>query len=67
MVAMVLTRHQLRGLYLAPSRVGEQAVVRTQADVLAIFLVVFLACVGLTIYAFVRALKDRPGPGEPAA
>ncbi len=67
MLFMVLTRHQLRGVYLASSRVGERAVVKTQGDVLAIFLVVFLLCVGLTVYAIVRAVKDKPGPGEQAA
>jgi len=67
MLFMVLTRHQLRGVYLASSRVGERAVVKTQGDVLAIFLVVFVLCVGLTVYAIVRAVKDKPGPGEQAA
>ncbi len=66
-VFMVLTRHQLRGIYLAPWQVGEQARVATQWGPLALFLVVFLLCVGLTIYAIVRAVKDRPDPGESAA
>jgi hypothetical protein len=35
--------------------------------VLARFLVVFVVCVGLTGYAVVRAVKDRPAPGEQAA
>ena len=66
-VLMVLTRHQLRGLYLAPWRTDEQIVVATQWGPLALFLVVFVLCVGLTVYAIVRAIKDRPGPGEAAA
>ncbi len=67
MVFMVLTRHQLRGIYLAPWRSDEQIAVATQWGPLAFFLVVFVLCVGLTIYAIVRAVKDRPGPGEAAA
>jgi cellobiose-specific phosphotransferase system component IIC len=66
-VFMVLTRHQLRGIYLAPWRTDEQLTVATQWGPLALFLVVFVLCIGLTIYAIVRAVKDRPGPGEAAA
>lgn len=64
---MVLTRHQLRDIYLAPWRADEHATVATQWGPLALFLVVFVLCVGLTIYAIARAIKDRPGPGEAAA
>ena len=66
-VLMIVTRHQVRDLYLAAHRTGEQVVVATQWGALALFLVVFLLCVGLTIYAVVRALRDRPAPGEQAA
>ena len=66
-VFMVLTRHQLRDIYLAPWRAGEQVTVATQWGPLALFLGVFVLCVGLTIYAIVGAIKDRPGPGEAAA
>ena len=66
-VFMVLTRHQLRDIYLAPWRADEHAAVATQWGPLALFLVVFVLCVGLTIHAIVRAVKDRPGPGEAAA
>lgn len=66
-VFMVLTRHQLRGLYLSPWRTEEHVTVATQWGPLALFLVVFVLCVGLTIYAIMRAVKDRPGPGEAAA
>jgi len=66
-VLMIVTRHQVRDLYLAAHRAGEQVVVATQWGALALFLVVFLLCVGLTIYAVVRALRDRPAPGEQAA
>ncbi len=66
-VFMVVTRHQLRGIYLAPWRDGEHVAVATQWGPLALFLAVFLLCVGLTVYAIVRAVKDKPGPGEDAA
>jgi hypothetical protein len=67
LVFMVVTRHQLRAIYLAPERAGEQATVAPQWGVLAMFLGVFVVCVVLTIYALVKAAKDRPGPGEEAA
>jgi len=41
--------------------------VATQWGALALFLVVFVLCVGLTVYAVVRAVKDRPAQGEQAA
>lgn len=66
-VVMVLTRHQLRAIYLAPSRADEALEVAPQWDVLALFLVVFVLGVGATAWAMVRAAKDRPGPGEAAA
>ncbi|MDE3246851.1 MAG: hypothetical protein KGN80_12260 [Acidobacteriota bacterium] len=66
-VFMVVTRHQLRAIYLAPWRTSEHPAVATQWGPLALFLGVFALCVGLTIYAIVRALKDKPGPGEEAA
>jgi hypothetical protein len=66
-VFMVVSRHQLRAVYLAPFRMDEQVTVATQWGPLALFLLVFLLCLGLTVYAIVRAVKDRPGPGEAAA
>jgi hypothetical protein len=66
-IFMVLTRHQLRDIYLAPSRSGERLVVATQWSVLAMFLAVFVVCAGLAVYAIARAVKDRPAPGEEAA
>ena len=66
-VLMVLTRHQLRTIYLAPARATEQLTVATQWGALALFLVVFVVCVTLTVYALVKAAKDRPQPGEDAA
>ena len=64
---MVVTRHQLRGIYLAPWRGEEHVTVATQWGPLALFLVSFLLCVGLTVYAIARAVKDKPKPGEPTA
>jgi hypothetical protein len=64
---MVVTRHQLRGFYLAAARSGEQVKVAPQWGVLAVFLVTFVLCVGLTVYAVVRAVKDRPAAGEQTA
>jgi len=66
-VLMVITRHQVRGFYLEAHRAGEQVVVATQWGVLALFLVVFVVCVGLSVYAVLRAVKDRPAPGEQTA
>jgi hypothetical protein len=67
MLFMVLTRHELRGVYLAAVRASEQVAVTPQWDVFAFFVAVLLVCVGLTVYALVRAAKDRPAPGETAA
>jgi hypothetical protein len=64
---MVLTRHQLRTVYLAPARAGEQLQLATQWGPLALFLGVFVLCVALTVYALVKAAKDRPQAGEDAA
>ncbi len=66
-VLMVITRHQLRALYLAPARAAEQVAVAPQWSVLALFLVVFVIGVGLTAYALVKAATDRPGAGEASA
>jgi hypothetical protein len=67
MLFMIITRHELRAVYLAPARAGEQLQVAPQWGVFAVFLVVFLAGVGLTIYGMARAARDRAVEGEPAA
>jgi hypothetical protein len=67
MVVMVITRHELRGFYLAPARASEVLAVKPQWDAFALFLVVFVLCVGLTVWAVVRALRDRPAAGEKRA
>jgi hypothetical protein len=64
---MIVTRHQVRDLYLAAARANERLVVAPQWDVLALFFVVFVLCAGLSVWALVRAATDRPGPGEPVA
>lgn len=64
---MVLTRHQLRDLYLAAARADEVMAVQPQWGVFALFLLTFLVCAGLTVWALWRAATDRPAPGEPAA
>ena len=64
---MVVTRHQVRDLYLAAARAGERLEVVPQWGVLALFLAVFVLCAGLSVWALVRAATDRPGPGETAA
>ncbi|HVN75647.1 MAG TPA: hypothetical protein VMT19_04970 [Thermoanaerobaculaceae bacterium] len=67
MVFMIVTRHELRDFYLSKARAGEQVTVAPQWGPMVLFVVVFLLCVGLTIYALVRAAKDRPASGEEAA
>ncbi|HUK14562.1 MAG TPA: hypothetical protein VLW17_14785 [Thermoanaerobaculaceae bacterium] len=67
MAFMVVTRHQLRAIFLAPERASERAAVATQWGPLALFLAVFVLCVALTVVALVKAVKDRPAPGEEAA
>ncbi len=67
MLVMVITRHQLRDVYLAAARADEQLAVAPQWGTLVIFLVVFLLGVAVTAFALVRAAKDTPAPGETAA
>jgi hypothetical protein len=64
---MIVTRHQVRDLYLAGARATERLVVAPQWGVLALFLAVFVLCAGLSAWALFRAATDRPGPGEAAA
>jgi hypothetical protein len=66
-VAMVVTRHQLREAYLAMARVGEKVTVAPPWGVIGIFILCLLAIGGLAIWALRRAATDRPGPGEDAA
>jgi hypothetical protein len=64
---MVITRHQLRALTLAPARADEAVQAAPQWGIIAAFAVTFLAAAGLTVYSLVRAVKDRAGDGEEAA
>lgn len=66
-VLMVVVRHQLRGFYLAPARASELVAVAPQWSVAALFFIVFVLGVGLTVWALVRAARDRAGEGEQAA
>ncbi len=64
---MVITRHQLREIYLAPARAAEELITTAPWGLIALFLVIFVAGVATTVYAMVRAATDRPAPGEQAA
>ena len=57
---MVVTRHQVRGLYLAVSGAASQPAAAPQWGMFFAFLAAFVLCVGLTVFACVRAWKDRP-------
>ncbi len=64
---MVITRHQVREIYLAPARAAEELVTTAPWGLIALFLVIFVAGVAATVYAMVRAATDRPAAGEQAA
>ena len=65
-VLMVVTRHQVRGLTLALAGPLSVPAVEPQWGIFALFAAAFAVCLGLTIFACVRAMKDRPGPGATA-
>ncbi len=66
-ILMLVTRHQLREVTLAAEGVTGAPAVAPQWSVLALFLVVLVLCVALSVWALVRMAKDRPGAGEEAA
>lgn len=66
-VLMIVTRHQLREVYLAQWKPLEGAQVVPQWGIFLVFLVTFVIGVGLTVYAMVKAATDKPEAGEPAA
>jgi hypothetical protein len=66
-ILMVVTRHQVRSLYLAGARLGERLQFAPQWGMILLFLVVFLLSLATAGYALARAAKDRPAPGEPPA
>jgi hypothetical protein len=67
MILMLVTRHQLRDLYIVAAGAHATPVISGQWGVFAIFLVSFVLCLGLGIVALARSAKDRPGPGEATA
>lgn len=66
-LVMVVTRHQVRDLYLAAARAGEKVDVAPQWGAFGFFLACFVVCLGLTVWIVVKAVKDRPAPGEETA
>ena len=66
-ILMVITRHQLREVYLAVENRSASAAVAPQWGVIGLFLLCFLGAAALTVLVLRRAVKDRPGPGEDAA
>ncbi len=67
MVLMLVTRHQLRDLYIVAAGANAAPATTGQWGVFAIFLVSFVLCLGLGIVALAKSSKDRPGPGEATA
>ena len=67
MLPMLVTRHQLRELYVAAAGASERPATAAQWGVFALFLASFLLCAALCVLALVRSAKDRPGPGEATA
>ena len=67
MAVMLVTRHQLRELYVEAAKAHATPATAAQWGVFALFLAAFLLCVALSVFALVRAAKDRPGPGEATA
>jgi len=67
MLLMLVTRHQLRDLYIAVAGAEAAPATTGQWGVFAVFLVSFLLCVALSIVAVVRSARDRPGPGDATA
>jgi hypothetical protein len=67
MILMVITRHQLRGVYLAMENRAAPVAVAPQWGAIGLFLVCFLGAAVLTGMVLRRAVRDRPGPGEDAA
>ena len=66
-ILMTVTRHQVRGLYLALAGGAGEPAVSPQWGAFALFLGSLVLCVGLAVYAVVRSLRDRPVDGEGAA
>jgi Na+/phosphate symporter len=67
MILMVITRHQIRGVYLAMENRGASVAVAPPWGVISLFLLCFLGAGLLTGMVLKRAVRDRPGPGEDTA
>lgn len=64
---MTVTRHQVRGLYLSVSGATGQPVVSPQWGIFFIFVLALVLCLGLLVFAGLKALKDRPANPEDIA
>ena len=67
MLLMLVTRHQLRDVYVDAAKAAAAPVAASQWGVFAIFLAALVACAAFAILALRRAATDRPGPGEATA
>ncbi|MCK6682598.1 MAG: hypothetical protein L6R30_09295 [Thermoanaerobaculia bacterium] len=67
MIVMVGMRHQLRNLYHEAAKAADPVQSRAEWGGFLLFALTFALCLGLTIYAVVRSVKDRPPEGEPVA
>ncbi len=67
MLLMLVTRHQLRDIYVDVAGAGAARATASQWGVFAIFLAAFVVCAGLAAMALRRSATDRPGPGEATA
>jgi uncharacterized membrane protein len=67
MVLMLVTRHQLREIYIDAARARATPETSGQWGLFAVFLVSFVLCAALSVLALRRSAKDRPGPGEATA
>ncbi len=59
-ILMVVTRHQVRDLYLATWEGNSLPAVSPQWGVFLVLLLAFLACTGVILLAGIKARKDRP-------
>jgi hypothetical protein len=67
MLVMVLMRHHLRDVYHDAAKMSQPVVANDEWGGALMFLGAFVLCVGLAVYAVVRAVKDRPADGEKTA
>ncbi len=67
MLLMLVTRHQLRDIYIAVAGAHATPSTTGQWGVFAIFLASFVLCLALSVVALVKSAKDRPGPGAATA